>query len=165
MVDSNKAANKNISHTATSLFQVRISDSERRHIKMLAASQGVTLHRALVEAFAAWAEKLQSRDTAAPAHQPHAQKPKRRSASRRDAIAPALLERATQLNWARCPEVEIVQTSNRRIPVVRGTLAPLEEVLHSLAQGHSPKEIDSVFQVPLAQLHKLMEFAGFRGSR
>jgi hypothetical protein len=42
----------------TYLFQVRISEEEKRRIKTLAASQGMTLRTALTEAFAAWAKEL-----------------------------------------------------------------------------------------------------------
>ena len=42
------------------LFQVRISEEEKRRIKTLAASQGMTLQKALTEAFAAWAKELKA---------------------------------------------------------------------------------------------------------
>jgi len=42
------------------LIQIRLSDAERRRIKSLAAKQGMTLQDAVVEAFAAWAEKLRT---------------------------------------------------------------------------------------------------------
>lgn len=42
------------------LFQVRISEEEKRRIKVLAASQGMTLQEALKEAFAAWAKALKA---------------------------------------------------------------------------------------------------------
>ena len=44
----------------TFLFQVRISEEEKRRIKTLAASQGMTLQKALIEAFAAWAKELKA---------------------------------------------------------------------------------------------------------
>ena len=42
------------------LFAVRLSEAEKRRIKTLAASQGLTLREAVVEAFAAWEAQLQS---------------------------------------------------------------------------------------------------------
>jgi len=44
----------------TYLFQVRISEEQKRRIKTLAASQGMTLQKALTEAFAAWAKELKA---------------------------------------------------------------------------------------------------------
>jgi hypothetical protein len=43
----------------TKLLSVRLSEAERRRIKVLAASQGLTLRQAVIEAFEAWASKLQ----------------------------------------------------------------------------------------------------------
>ena len=42
------------------LTQIRLSDADRRRVKSLAAKQGLTLQDAVVEAFAAWAEKLRT---------------------------------------------------------------------------------------------------------
>ena len=42
------------------LFQARISEEERRRIKTLAASQGMTLQKALMEAFSAWERELKA---------------------------------------------------------------------------------------------------------
>ncbi len=44
----------------TYLFQARISEEEKRRIKTLAASQGMTLQKALTEAFGAWAKELKA---------------------------------------------------------------------------------------------------------
>jgi hypothetical protein len=38
------------------LLQVRLSDNEKRNIKMMAAGQGLTLREATLAAFTAWAE-------------------------------------------------------------------------------------------------------------
>ena len=43
--------------TERNLFQVRLSQNEKRNIKMMAASQGMTLRQAVLAAFTAWAEK------------------------------------------------------------------------------------------------------------
>jgi hypothetical protein len=42
------------------LFQARISEEEKRRIKTLAASQGMTLQKALTEAFSAWERELKA---------------------------------------------------------------------------------------------------------
>ena len=47
------------------LFQVRLTESEKRRIKTLAASQGLTFRQATVRAYEAWASQLQSQARAA----------------------------------------------------------------------------------------------------
>jgi hypothetical protein len=42
------------------LFQARISEEEKRRIKTLAASQGMTLQKALSAAFSAWERELKA---------------------------------------------------------------------------------------------------------
>jgi predicted DNA binding CopG/RHH family protein len=42
------------------LLAVRLPEADRRRIKTLAASQGLTLGEAIVQAFEAWASQLQS---------------------------------------------------------------------------------------------------------
>ena len=49
------------------LLQVRLTENEKRNIKMMAASQGLTLREAVLAAFAAWAEKLRAQAAAAKA--------------------------------------------------------------------------------------------------
>jgi Ribbon-helix-helix protein, copG family len=49
----------------TKLLSVRLPEAERRRIKALAASQGLTLAEAIREAFEAWASQLQ-REGASP---------------------------------------------------------------------------------------------------
>lgn len=44
----------------TKLLSVRLPEADRRRIKTLAASQGLTLREALGQAFEAWASQLQS---------------------------------------------------------------------------------------------------------
>ncbi len=45
------------------LFQARISEEEKRRIKTLAASQGITLQKALTAAFSAWERELKAGGT------------------------------------------------------------------------------------------------------
>ena len=45
----------------TRRFSVQLTEAEKRRIKTLAASQGLPLREATVQAFEAWAEKLPSR--------------------------------------------------------------------------------------------------------
>lgn len=51
--------------TERNLLQVRLSDNEKRNIKMMAAGQGLTLREATLAAFTAWAEKLRAQTAAA----------------------------------------------------------------------------------------------------
>ena len=53
--------------TAKNLLQVRLSENEKRNIKMMAAGQGMTLREVTLAAFTAWAEKLRSQAAAAKA--------------------------------------------------------------------------------------------------
>src|SRR5271169_6134639 len=45
----------------TNLLQVQLTEAEKRHIKILAVSQGLTLRKATLQAFQAWELQLQSR--------------------------------------------------------------------------------------------------------
>jgi len=45
----------------TNLLQVQLTEAEKRHIKTLAVSQGLTLRQATLHAFQAWEFQLQSR--------------------------------------------------------------------------------------------------------
>ena len=51
--------------TTRNLLQVRLSENEKRNIKMMAAGQGLTLREATLAAFTAWAEKLRAQAAAA----------------------------------------------------------------------------------------------------
>jgi uncharacterized protein (DUF1778 family) len=56
------------------LLQVRLSENEKRNIKMMAAGQGLTLRQAVLAAFTAWAEKLRAQAVAAKASKAAGQK-------------------------------------------------------------------------------------------
>jgi hypothetical protein len=56
------------------LLQVRLSENEKRNIKVLAAGQGMTLREALLAAFTAWAEKLRAQAAASRASKATGQK-------------------------------------------------------------------------------------------
>ena len=51
--------------TNQNLLQVRLSENEKRNIKMMAAGQGLTLREATLAAFTAWSEKLRAQAAAA----------------------------------------------------------------------------------------------------
>jgi hypothetical protein len=52
------------------LLQVRVTEEEKRRIKTLAASQGMTLQEALVAAFAAWEKELKAASGASKSRAP-----------------------------------------------------------------------------------------------
>jgi hypothetical protein len=47
------------------LLQVRLSESEKRQIKTMVASQGRTLREAVLAAFTAWSQQLRAQAAAA----------------------------------------------------------------------------------------------------
>ena len=53
--------------TETNLLQVRLSENEKRNIKVMAVGQGLTLREATLAAFTAWAEKLRAQAAASKA--------------------------------------------------------------------------------------------------
>src|SRR3974390_1664470 len=99
------------------LIQIRLSDADRRRIKSLAAKQGLTLQDAVVEAFAAWSEKLR---TPAKALQP---KPTARPdfGHLPSSLPPDWLKQARQLDWTKCPEVELVSDGENRYWMLRNS--------------------------------------------
>ena len=172
----------------TNLLQVRLTEAEKRRIKTLAASQGLTLRQATVQAFEAWASQLPSRAPSpgsargAPAdadlqkpNQPkraamprHNQRPAgtKPSAPQGDGEVPNLeapsrawLREAAQLDWSKCTAAQSVPGKTGNVWVVRGTDAPLAEILHSVADGHPFLEIAEVFEIPLQQLIAVLQFA------
>ncbi len=50
----------------TNLLAVRLPEAQKRRIKSLAASQGLTLREALHEAFEAWASRLEAQGATLP---------------------------------------------------------------------------------------------------
>ena len=143
------------------LIQIRLSDADRRRIKSLAAKQGLTLQDAVVEAFAAWSEKLRGRGPAqaptqirtpdAPADDEFQQPLGRPSWS--------WLTQAVQLDWSKCPEVELLGDGTNHLWVFRESDAPLSEVLGALADGVPAPKVAEIFELDLLQLAKVMEFA------
>jgi hypothetical protein len=135
--------------TAKHLLQIQLSDDERRRLKSLAARQGMTFRQAALAAFEAWEEKLSH--PAPPASQPR---------TTPESKPTNWLQRAAKLDWTKCPEVEILAGKDRRLWVLRGTLASLAEVLQSVNAGNPVAEIAEVYQLELPQLTKVLEFAG-----
>ena len=138
-----------MSRTVKHLLQIQLSDDEKCRIKALAARQGMTFRQAVLAAFEAWEEKLSH--LAPPANEPHRTPESKPS---------GWLQRAAELDWTKCPEVEILTGKDRRLWVLRGTLAPLAEVLQSIADGYPVAETAELYQLELPQLAKVLMFAG-----
>jgi hypothetical protein len=167
---------------------VRLSQAEKRDIKTLAASQGLTLRQAILQAFQAWAAQLPSRApaddsargtpagpdsrrlgqparaaTPKPGQQPAHRRPSSTPASgpipNPGADSRAWLSRAAQLDWSKCPAAEFLRGETGSIWVVRGTSAPLAHVLQSVADGHPVEKIAKVFETTLPQLIAILQFA------
>jgi uncharacterized protein (DUF433 family) len=172
----------------TNLLQVQLTEAEKRHIKTLAVSQGLTLRQATLQAFQTWESQLRrptpppnpARGTRARADVPMAGQPKRgaptkheqRPASGKPSSAPvsgpisnlgatsrAWFRGAAQLDWSKCPAAQSVPGKTGNVWVVRGTDAPLAEVLQSVADGHPFLEIAEVFEITLQQLIAVLQFA------
>jgi hypothetical protein len=141
------------------LLQLRLTDPQRRRIKSIAAKQGLTLQQAVVEAFDTWAEKLRAGNPAgAPASKPN------RSAAPISEPGPepaswAWLKWALHLDWAKCPEVELLGDGVNRVWVLQATDAPLTEVLRTVAEGEALPEVAEIFGLEMSQLAKVVEFA------
>jgi hypothetical protein len=160
---------------------VRLTEAERRRIKTLAASQGLTMREAIVQAFEAWAFQLPS------AALPSGPKPKRRrqpehastgpqvrraNGARPSEEGPSLADvpglealvgdwvsNAAQLDWSKCPAAECVQTKKGNVWVASGTLVPLVHIFEAVAGDNPLPEIAEVYGLTPQQLMALLQFA------
>jgi hypothetical protein len=141
------------------LLQLRLTDPDRRRIKSLAAKQGLTLQDAVVEAFDAWAEKLR---TGRPSqNKRHGAKPSIKQPLEPPPQAASLvwLARALKADWTQCPETELVSDGTNRMWLLRGTDAPVNEVMAAIDDGIPVAEIARIFGLDTAQLANVIEFA------
>jgi hypothetical protein len=143
------------------LLQVRITPSQKGRIKSLAARQHITIEKAVIAAFDAWAEKLRTggpnrgQDKARLSHElrPESLQPPPTSPSW------SWLARAVQLDWSKCPEVELLEDGVNQVWLLCGTEAPVSEVLGALADGIPEPEIAEIFEIDPPQLAKVIQFA------
>ncbi len=129
------------------LVQVRLTAAQRTRIKSLAARQNMTVQKAVVEAFEAWAEKLRSRPAAQPSFAPAP-------------LSFAWLSRAVNSDWSQCPDAELLEDGQHQLWVVRDTDVPLTEVLRAAGEGYPVSQIAKIFDLDPSQLAKVIEFAG-----
>jgi hypothetical protein len=142
------------------LIQIRLSAADRRRIRSLAAKQDLTLQKAVVVAFDAWAEKLRGGSQVAKPNSAQPSLPDQPEPERGPDRSWAWLTRAVQLDWTKCPEVDLLTDGTNEIWVLRDSDAPLSEVLGCVADGNSVPEVAEIFQLDLPQLTKVIEFAG-----
>ena len=142
-------------------IQIRLSDADRCRIKALAAKQGLTLQDAVVEAFAAWSEKLRGRGSAPERAQTYTPEALTDDEFLQPLGRPswAWLTQAVQLDWSKCPKVEFVGDGTNYLWMLRESDAPLSEVLGALADGVPAPKVAEIFELDLLQLAKVMEFA------
>lgn len=172
----------------TKLLSVLLPEAEKRRIKIMAASQGVTIRQAIHEAFDAWALQLQARaptpDAARgipggagsdrPRQPNHSATPRqeRRSAEAKpsstagggqapNADAPSInwLLRAGRLDWSQCAAAQSIPGERGNIWVVRGTRVPLAKIFRKVAEGYPFMEIQQTFGLSLQQLMAILQFA------
>ncbi len=159
----------------TNLLQVQLTEAEKRHIKTLAVSQGLTLRQATLQAFQAWESQLQARALPAdPARGTRAAAPQQDRRQTKGPLSPAsgggrfsklgapvraTLPKVAQLDWSKCPVAQRAPGKTGDVWVVRGTDAPLAEILQSIADGHPFLEIAEVFEITLQQLIAVLQFA------
>jgi len=171
----------------THLLQVQLTEAEKRDIKTLAASQGLTLRQATLRAFEAWTLQLQSpAPTPVAARKPagadtdRPRQPNRSATPRQDrhsaeakpsstpgggqapnAYPPSInwLLRAGRLDWSKCAAAESVPGERGNVWVVRGTRVPLVKIFKRVAEGYPFLEIQEVFGLTLQQLMAILQFA------
>jgi len=169
---------------------VRMTGAERRRIKTLAASQGLTMREAIVHAFEAWASQLQSGAVLAGPKPTRRRQAERASAGQRlpypadlraseagsslaaggsipglEALGENALRHAAQLDWSKCPAAECVRTKSGEVWVAGGTLEPLVHIFEAVAGGNPLPEITEVYGLTLQQLMTLLRFAAAGAAR
>lgn len=141
------------------LLQVRLSAADKRRIKSLASKQGLTLQKAVVEAFNAWAKELRTQGPDRSQTKTTLPNPPRPP----NTESPASwewLKQANQLDWTQCPEVELLEDGVHQVLVLKDTDAPLSQVLRAVADGLPPYEVVEIFDLEIPQLMKVLDFAG-----
>ena len=176
----------------TKRFAVLLPEADKRRLKTLAASRGLTLQEALHQAFEAWAAQLQARALApdplqgalagADSEKPGA--PDQAATFRRDqrlaeAKCPstpvgrqlpglqggALLwfQQAGRLDWAKCSAVARVPTGTGNTWVVRATSVPVAHIFQRFAEGCRFGEIAEELGLSPEQMNPILQFAAEAG--
>ena len=167
-------------------LQVVLEEAEMRHLKSVAAREGLPLREAILQAVRTWEAQLEAgrrraepapRSPAAadspkaaapkptapqPASRPAGQRPSALSggapAAGQRSRSPQWLLRAGQLDWSKCPEAECVQGKDRVVWVVRGTTVPMSQLIAAVAVGHPLEEIAEAYEISPQQLRAIVQF-------
>lgn len=69
------------------------------------------------------------------------------------------LARALKADWRQCPEAEFASDGTNGMWLLRGTDAPINEVMSAIDDGIPVPEIARIFSLDLALLARVIEFA------
>jgi uncharacterized protein (DUF433 family) len=69
------------------------------------------------------------------------------------------MDPTAQVDWSKCEWVESKPTVQSGALVVRGTRVPVSAILGNSEYGMSPSEICEQFDVTLAQVNAILEYA------
>jgi uncharacterized protein (DUF433 family) len=64
-----------------------------------------------------------------------------------------------QVDWSRCPLVEVNPRVQSGAPVLRGTRVPANAIIDNFDFGLSETEISEQFQVPLDRIQAILAYA------
>lgn len=64
-----------------------------------------------------------------------------------------------QIDWSRCPLVEVKPRVQSGAPVLRGTRLPVNAIVDNAAYGMTAQEISEQFQVPQDQVEAILAYA------
>ena len=68
-----------------------------------------------------------------------------------------------QIDWSRCPLVEMKPQVQSGAPVLRGTRIPVSAIIDNFVHGLNAAEIAEQFQVPLDQAQAILKYARAQG--
>jgi uncharacterized protein (DUF433 family) len=63
-----------------------------------------------------------------------------------------------QIDWSRCPLVEIKPNVQSGAPVLRGTRLPVSAIVDNFDYGLSPKEISEQFQISVDRVQEILQY-------
>jgi uncharacterized protein (DUF433 family) len=63
-----------------------------------------------------------------------------------------------QIDWSRCPLVEIKPNVQSGAPVLRGTRLPVSAIVDNFDYGLSPQEISEQFQISVDRVQEILQY-------
>jgi uncharacterized protein (DUF433 family) len=64
----------------------------------------------------------------------------------------------TEIDWSRCPLVEVKANVQSGAPVLRGTRLPVSAVVDNFEYGLNPQEISEQFQISIERVQEILEY-------